>query len=440
MTAPPARRKSVVIVTFSYWPVANARALRWTSLAEAWAQAGLAVCVVCAWQKGRPAEETVNGVQIHRVGLAPIEKLRGLLASQRTEPAVRGDEPPSGARAPGARILAAIVRLGRGLWREIYWPDTTCLWYLPARRKVSELVAAARPDALVSVSPTFTAVAVGYRALRRAATRPRWLVDLGDPFSFLEEAPPNNPRLYRRLNYRFERSCLHAADAVAVTNPATRERYAELFPESAGKLAVIPPLLSLSDLPAPSVADDRIRLVFLGTLYRSIRRPDFLLALLAALRAAPLGPRLELHIFGDASECRSSIDRHAPLLGRLLFLHGTVPRPRALQALADASVLVNLGNVTSYQLPSKLVEYAATGKPILNIAASASDSSTAFLAGYPKQLTLLAHGDRPSEDQVVRCERFLRDAGAPVDPAAQGWLTPFRLPAVSRQYLEALAL
>jgi glycosyltransferase involved in cell wall biosynthesis len=438
MTAVPPRPRTIVIVSFSYWPVANARAFRWTALAEDWTRRGLDVHVVCGLHPARPDEEAVNGVQVHRVGVPAIERVRARLAARRARSFVPGGTAPP-ARGAGARewVFRALSFANRHVWRNVYWPDTTCLWYAPARRKAAALVGARRADALISVSPTYTAVAVGYRVRRRSRARLRWLVDLGDPFSFLEEAPPNNLRLYRRLNRRFERACFAAADAVSVTNPATRSRYASLFPESARKLVVIPPLVSLPELPPPAAdAGARTRLVFLGTLYRTIRRPDFLLALFAALAARQPGP--ELHFFGDVRECESSFAPYAALAGGALHLHGVVSRERALQAMADASVLVNLGNQTAYQLPSKVVEYALTGKPILNIAVRADDSSASFLASYPRQLTLFARPAGPTEEDVARARSFLA-AAAPVDPVAlAAWLAPYRLPAVAAQYLAAL--
>jgi hypothetical protein len=370
----------------------------------------------------------MNGVHIHRVGLAPVERLRAQLAERRMAPSPLADD------TSPSLVARAVSFVNRRLWRNLYWPDTTCLWYLLARRKVDTLIERLSPGMLVSVSPTFTAVAVGYGALARARSRPCWVIDLGDPFCFLEEAPPNNFQLYRHLNYRFERACFRVATAVAVTNPATQERYASVFPESMNKLMVIPPLVSIPELPPPTPdAGARVQFVFVGTLYRNIRRPDFLLALFAALSAAV--PALDLHFFGDVSECMESFARHAALIGNSIHLHGAVPRERALQAMADAAVLVNLGNETTYQLPSKVVEYAMTRKPILNIAAHEDDSSARFLASYPRQLTLVAKSANPTPNDVERTRTFLSEQH-PIDAGElERWLVPFRLPAISAQYL-----
>src|SRR5205807_2365935 len=108
---------------------------------------------------------------------------------------------------------------------------------------------------------------------------------IGDPFSLFDEIPLNNVALYRRLNHRAENTVLEHSDAVAVTVERCRTDYVAAFPASAGKIAVIPPLLSLPTTihAAPNFARGQTHLVFIGTLYRGLRDPAYLLALFAAL-------------------------------------------------------------------------------------------------------------------------------------------------------------
>lgn len=423
--------EKVIVVSYLYWPALNARAFRWTALAESWAREGCEVHVVCARTPGRPPFESVNGVQVHRVGSASIERLR---ASTTPEPGPR-------AAPRGGRIRRTAMAAVRSVWHAIYWPDTSCLWFFAARKKAVELIAALDPDALVSVSPTFTAVAVGRSVARRGPRRLRWLIDLGDPFSFADEAPQNNFRLYRELNIRFERGCFVEADAVSVTTPETRDRYAALFHESARKIAVIPPLVALPDTVAePAQRPERRRLVFLGRLYPSIRRPDFLLALFAALVDSGAVERCELHFYGDTWECEASFAPYRHRLGRDIHLHGPVPREQAVSAMRSADVLVNIGNDTPYHLPSKIVEYAITGKPILNLAAHADDSSARFLAGYPSQLTLVARAEGPTRDQVENLRAFLGRPSTRMAPETlRAWLAPYALAEISARYRALLS-
>jgi glycosyltransferase involved in cell wall biosynthesis len=417
----------VLIISFQYWPALSARAFRWTALAEGWAGKGREVHVVCARLPGRPAFETVSGVQVHRVGNLWIERLRAGLPTT--------DAGTTTTRSGIRRVLASAARAA---WHAIYWPDTSCTWYFAARSKALELLAAVSPDAVVSVSPAFTAVAVGRSLVRRKPGGFHWLIDLGDPFSFAEEAPPNNLHLYRRLNVRLERSCFAAAGSVSVTTPETRDRYAGLFPESAQKIAVIPPLVALPETGSRigrGGRSDRLRLAFLGRLYPTIRRPDFLLAIFSALAKGPGGERYELHFYGETWECQASFAAYGHMIGRNLFLHGPVPRDHAAAAMRSADVLVNIGNETSYQLPSKIVEYAMTGRPILNLAPRADDSSARFLDDHPVHLTLAAGAGGPTTEDVHRLREFLARNPEEISGATlRAWLAPYTLPEISARY------
>lgn len=334
------------------------------------------------------------------------------------------------------KVLGTLSRAATFAWRSLYWPDPSCLWYFPARAKALALVHSQQYDVVVSVSPTFTAVAIG-RHIREASQTAVWMLDLGDPFSFLEGAPPNNATLYGRLNKSYERKVFQEADVVSLTNSQTLERYAEVFPESAHKLLVIPPLLSLPHVDARPLVIGK--LVYVGTMYRNIREPGFLLELFKQALQSGLDQNAELHCFGDVSSCVDIIDRYEELLGKRVFFHGVVSRDIAAQAMEEAHILVNIGNDTTYQLPSKVVEYAATGKPIINLAKTPEDSSVRFFTPYPCALNLISDSPSPTEDQVCRFVAFMQASPERVNPLVLAdWLHPYTSGKVVADYLEAM--
>jgi glycosyltransferase involved in cell wall biosynthesis len=412
----------MLVVTFSYAPALNARAFRWTALAEHFAAGGWQVDVVSAWHAEAPAAETRRGVAVRRVGWAWAERARGLARRQQAQA-------PASSGAPS---------FPRRLWRQLYWPDFACLWYGPARRASTALLRAGGHDVVVSVSPAFTAV-LAAQAARRGAPHCRWLIDIGDPFSLQEHAPPNNPALYGALNRRVERRALEEASAIAVTTARTAERYAAAFPEAAEKLQVIPPLLSIPDAAAsPFRVDGAIRILYVGRLYRGLREPRFLLELFAALCAQRPQTRYELHLFGEAHEFEGPLLDWKRRLGERLSVHGVQSREATAAAVAGADVLVNLGNESADQLPSKVVEYAAAGKPILNLARQDDDVSSAFLRTYPDTLTLLDRGAAPDARQVEALGAFVREMPRALSAEQrERWISPYRLPAIAAQY-EAL--
>lgn len=403
-----------LIITYYYPPMISARAFRWGAIARQWVAQGHQVDVVCAWLPGLPEYETLDGVQVYRVNAKWQEKLRAQFIKPTSSSALKVASPT---RAnPLKRLVKAPLRwVYTHVYTRLYWPDGAFLWYFAARRQARALLRQNAYDVLISVSLYFTAHLVGESAYH-AAPHLVWLADMGDPFATMEDEQINNP-LYKRLNLHVERRVLRKVDAISVTTPGTVDLYARSMADVASKMTVIPPLLSapMQQMPSPR-ADDKIRLVFTGVLYAKIRRPDFLLRVFHALQQTPLGDRLELHFYGYATQVEDAFAPYQDDIGRSIFLHGTVSREAAAQAVADADMLVNIGNTTAYQLPSKVVEYVSTGKRILNIALIDHDSSAAFFASYPLAITL--NQAMPVEEAAQHLYTFLTTQPAQLPPQA----------------------
>ena len=424
----------VLVISHSYKPELTPRAFRWSAISEHWAAKGYDVDVLCAWKPGLKTREIVNGVDVTRVGGGIAELVRSRL---RTD--TKGEPAVSDQQSSGGAVRCSLVKVAKWLhdhtWKKLYWPDYACLWRRPATKAARELIASHNYDALITVSLPFTSHLVGLR-IKHSTPSLAWLVDVGDPFCFRSDSPINNQRLYWRRNCAVERRVFREASSVTVTCEPTRTKYAETFPECADKVVVVPPLLSVTDPPScrreifPD--DGKIRLVYIGTLYRTIRNPGFLLEVFRALSRLRIGDKLELHLFGISDGLSECFERHKRLK---VFRHGVVTREKARQAMKEADMLVNIGNTTLYQLPSKVVEYASTGKPILNLATSENDSSLDFFKTYPAHLNILDNGSGPTAEQVAEAADFIEQLPLHVDHSElEGWLDDYRIEAVAGAY------
>lgn len=386
----------LLIITHSYTPDLNPRAFRWAAVAEQLAGKGHEVHVLCA-TAGDP-QRLENGVIVHRVDdwlLSAYSRM-----SKGAAPA-NGMSPKSLLRPPWHR---SVRWLARELWRALRWPDYACGWVSQGVRTVRLLCAANRFDWIISVSHPFSGHLVALLA-KSAGEQARWFVDVGDPFHLMNEPSPNNWRLYAWLNRRMESRVLSTADAISVTTSATQNRYETFFALPPGKVRILPPLLSLPAAPPPSARaeDGTLRLVFVGTLYRKLRNPRFLLACFSALRLALPGERVELHFYGAVNDCADEFAGFSADTARVLFIHGLVERGEVLQAMVDASVLVNIGNNSEDQLASKVIEYMSLCKPILNLTSSTADASLIPLASYPSVLNLPANSSlTPAKIEALR--------------------------------------
>jgi glycosyltransferase involved in cell wall biosynthesis len=421
----------VLIVTHNYAPDRAPRAFRWTAIAEYWAQAGVHVDVVTTGRAGNKVFETVNGVHVYRVGERGYGRFRRIFVTERP-----ARDTPSRQRS-GA--LAVAAKLGKLLydatWKRLYWPDHAAFWYWAARRQALRLCRTHIYDSVITVSHPFTGHLIGLK-LKKVFPNLRWIADVGDPFSLGGTVSFNNEPLYGTLNRWAEAQVYARCDAISVTVEGCRDAVAEIFADTKSKIEVIPPLLSLNpapNAPARRNSDDTATiLVYLGVLYARIRRPDALLALFSAMYERD--PTFQLHFYGDSQGCETDFHPYTHLIGRAIFIHGPVPRDRVGSIMQAADILVNIGNETSYQLPSKLVEYASTGRPIMNISANRSDTTSDFLANYPAALSLVCADGTPSRDQIDQALRFAEGAEDVDSIRLEEFLSRFRIGPVADAY------
>jgi len=426
--------RQVLIVSHSYSPAITPRSFRWSAIAEYWVKQGHHIDVVTSWKPGLPRYEILNGVQVYRVGGAISEVVRGRLQKPAMASEVRNNKFNS--VPDSTKTLAKWVH--DYTWKKVYWPDCACLWYFPALKKAKQLLASHRYSNLITVSEPFTGHLVGL-SLKKDLPVMRWIVDIGDPFCFQVYRPTNNHSLYKNLNFTIESNIFKEAKAISVTTDATLEKYAELFSESATKIHVIPPLLSLDiNKENPSLffssKDSKVRLLFVGTLHKEIRKPDLLLRLFKNLLQTYLSEQLELHLIGNINNCQKYFQTYKDLLDKKIFCHGKLSRSHALQAMKEADVLVNLGNEVPYQLPSKVVEYTGLGKPVLNIAKIAEDSSATFFKNYPASLCLLGDEEGVDTDQFAKLVQFIEKLPFVDSSQLNSWLEHYRIESISEAY------
>lgn len=441
------KNKSILIISHSYKPLINPRAFRWASIAEHWAKAGATVDVICSAVAGELSEESINKVTVYRTGSSLLEKLRSLFRSSSRATTSRSTEGTPNNKKLVSSFINLLIKFPAKLihdifWKKIYWPDYACHWIGPATKKAIELTSKFHYDAIITVSDPFSSHMVGLE-LKEITKSLHWLVDIGDPFCFRHDTPTNNHMFYRKLNYRVEESLFKAADKISVTTESTKAKYAELFRDTAEKIAVIPPVMNETCISKNDTRvlpdNDRIKLVFVGTLYKAIRSPQFLLRLFNELGQTCLKDKVELHFFGGYNDCKDIFKPFIKSHSEKLYLHGLVERERVMQAMKEADILINIGNDNPYQLPSKVVEYAWLGKPVVNIHRLENDSSKSFLSDYPAILNIHDDGRKNIFSQTDRLKAFIESLPYDVEPEfLESWQERYEVATISRMYENCL--
>ena len=380
----------ILIISYHFHPENNPRAFRWYEISKQFVAKGIEVDVITN-RNDNSSFEIKEGIRIFRVGKSipnfyksndnNIEKNENFLNNIKTS------------------IYSVFKIIHKYTWKKLYWPDFAFLWYFQGLRKSNSLMLNREYDKIITVSLPFTCHLIGLK-LKQKFPDVFWLADSGDPFSFSDLASINNTSLYNNLNYKFENKVFQSTDKLTFTTQGTVNRYSKLFSGSLSKFVIIPPLVKLYEPKLKTrnifnkTKNDKIILSYFGVLYKKIRNPDGLLFMLDSLinYQNKLNFKIELHFFGDHTSCIEIFQAYSSLSKNIIF-HGSVSKEIALMSMCQSDVLINIGNLTNYQLPSKVVEYVAVSKPIINIISISDDSSKIYLNQFPFVLNYKINDD-----------------------------------------------
>ncbi len=226
-------------------------------------------------------------------------------------------------------------------------------------------------DALIStMEPFFAADAVSRMPGKKK------ILYLMDPPAMISNGTSSAYR-DRRMRQILERQDL------ILTTPFIRKALLEhgLLQDSPAVCTVGFPLIEDRCLAARPREDGKIRLLFCGWLYSDIRSPKYFLDILSRL-----DERFVVTFMGR--ECETLTERFEISTKAELITLPQQPYEAALQAMADADFLVNIGNSVPVHMPSKTLEYINTGKPIVNFYKLENCPTLFYTKRYPLCLNL----------------------------------------------------
>lgn len=153
-----------------------------------------------------------------------------------------------------------------------------------------------------------------------------------------------------------------------------------------------------SDIPMPQ---DKINLLFTGWLYSDIRSPRYFLDI-----ARHLDERFRIVFMGK--ECELLRERFDFQTGAEIVTLPNQPYQAALNAMANADILINIGNSIPVHMPSKTLEYINACKPIVNFHKLPDCPTLHYTRRYPLCLNLFEDGT-PDTQVVSEFIRFCLD-------------------------------
>lgn len=117
-----------------------------------------------------------------------------------------------------------------------------------------------------------------------------------------------------------------------------------------------------------------VKLLYAGALYKEIRNPEFMLSVLSQIK------NIRLELFCEKGECEDIIQRY---LSDNIVRYSFVDKDRYDEMICNEyDILINIGNISTLQAPSKMLELLSTGLPIINFY-FVKDSQYDMIEKYP---------------------------------------------------------
>jgi len=411
----------IFLIIAHFYPHPSPRAFRWTQIAKQWRKDGHEVIVLSIPNAMKEREIKIKGITIYN--------------TRRTNFTSINNEIGGGKNFGAGIVIRWMKYLYRSYWGLLIWPDRYRFWIRPAIVLGKKIIGLENPDILITVSKPFAAHLIG-NALKKEFPRLKWGVDVGDPFRIADPSLPKAGWLLRKRQLK-EAQTLHAADHIFVTNDGLRSAYIDYQSAWTEKIHTVGHFSTLS--PASHITfhrDKTFHLVYLGRFYQAVREPlDFLnFALDLHSFIQKTGNEIALHFYGPIEPAleESVIRQVAHKIN--MYFHPEIKRMDIAQALPNNTILVNIGNRSTVQLPSKISDYLALGLPVLNYHYTSKDPCLAILDQHAFQPIWNVHHDRY---KVQEWDPFLHEiltfSGAKVSETNQKDVSR-----ISREYLDII--
>lgn len=323
-------KKKILIVASSFYPNNSPRSFRTTELSKELARQGHEVEVIIPFR----GFDYTGYANDNRLIIRDLGKLRF-----------------NDIELKGNRIAVLVKRIVRRVLSLLFeYPFIELMFKVSNRLRKKDGF-----DILISVAVPFPI----HWGVAKARTRKHriadvWIADCGDPYM------GDTTDSFRKMFYfkYIEKWFCRKTDFITVPFDGAVAAY---YPEFREKIKIIPQGIRLEGLHIPvyEKMNDFPVFSYAGGFIPGKRDPKALMHFLATCNK-----KFKFVVYTSQTEM---LLPYKQVLQDRLDIRKSIPREELLTVLAGMDFLVNLDNNTSTQLPSKLIDYAITGRPVLNV-------------------------------------------------------------------------
>ena len=344
------KNKRILIVTHQFLPFVSPRTTRWSYLIDELVGKGNKVTVL----SGTNPENIQKNYDVIYFG---NKKFSSNIRR------VRQESNDSTNNLFKKNIYSILKKIYRFLFKTFSWPDYAMFWAVTIfrnRKRIND-----NYDIIISVSLPFTSHLCAYILKKRIHAD--WYMDIGDPFTLKINSPENNKIIYSFLNKIYERKFYKIASKIIFTHKEVAELHENKFNIDESKIVIGYPIASVNEQNINIASNYNykvtpIKIGYFGAFTKYVREPNNYIKNIVN----PFFEDVEhkWYVNQESKKYFASIKKTS--LHKFIDI---VPRKEALKIMVnEIHILLSIGNLNKYQMPSKVIEYLSLGKPVLHYA------------------------------------------------------------------------
>lgn len=330
----------IAIVTAYYEPVNNPRSFRATELAKGFAQKGHIVHVYSPIYSKSYKYDAIPNLKL--IQLDVFSKYQDM----QSESVIK----------KGMKYRALIKKV---LYYFSMNKQLSLFFKLRKRLNIEE-----HYDLLISIGLPFSVHWAVSSKIKQQSIADCYIADYGDPFSRF-----NKKILVAPYFRKIEKKALSYFDFI--TCPTEKAVNSYLWLKSMKNIHVIPQGFDFSkiqlDIYKPNLMPT---FAYAGLFYSDIRNPKIFFDFLDNL---DLDFRFIIYTNKAVFDSYSCIAPYINSLKEKLLIYDTVPRVELIKRLSTCDFIINMNNTTSNQVPSKIIDYVLTQRPIFSFSQNSID-------------------------------------------------------------------
>ena len=345
-------KKKILLVTHQFIPHVSPRTTRWSILCDQLTSRGHQVTIITGTKQDEQKNYKVLYFGSHNIGKFIDNTRKASIHSEKSN-------------VINKLFFTLIKKVYRFFFRTFAWPDYSMFWLFTIYRHRKDIP---EYDLLISVSLPFTSHVAAYLINKKKGKK--WIMDIGDPFYLKNAAPENNKYFFSYLNKYSENKFYQKADRVMFTHRESLKHHNDSFPVLSTKAIVLPPVFNVINKVQGERFDFNkrpLKIAYFGVFTHGVRDPSNFLIYIDNIN-------LDIEIHWYVNEDTKQMIKNSSKNNINNIFHNLIPREEALSLMIEQyHALLSIGNTNPFQLPSKIVEYISTGKPIIHFSEIEND-------------------------------------------------------------------